>query len=171
MADGDITFICCHCGVSKPDSGFYKYSRNGRARQRHPRCKECYKVYRPARTRQIGRGLHALTDIDPIEKKGTCACCGLVDIVLVKSGQSRIWRCQIVRAAQRGKRSISGIFRRLMGAACEICGSRDNLCADHDHLTQQFRGTLCRACNFGIGWLGDSIEGARNAVRYFESRC
>lgn len=45
---------------------------------------------------------------------------------------------------------------------CEICGREDvflehigrrpNLSVDHCHKTGEFRGLLCRACNFRLGW-------------------
>lgn len=57
-------------------------------------------------------------------------------------------------------------------ANCECCGKlletgkRTHL--DHDHVTGQFRGWLCNACNLGVGMLGDSIEGVKRALVYLE---
>ena len=39
---------------------------------------------------------------------------------------------------------------------------------DHDHATGQFRGWLCRACNTGMGALGDTIEGLEKALAYLK---
>lgn len=50
---------------------------------------------------------------------------------------------------------------------CAICGTKDNLCVDHCHLTGEIRGCLCKTCNTGIGLLGDNEEGVKNAYDYF----
>ena len=58
--------------------------------------------------------------------------------------------------------------------ACECCGrtaedpQRGDLVLDHDHDTDTFRGWICERCNIGIGKLGDTIEGLKNAIRYLE---
>jgi len=51
---------------------------------------------------------------------------------------------------------------------CECCGKSSNkpLCLDHDHITEEFRGWLCEACNLGIGRLGDDIAGVTRALEY-----
>jgi len=51
---------------------------------------------------------------------------------------------------------------------CEICGSIDNLCYDHDHITMKFRGVLCRSCNKAIGQLGDTEESLQKALAYLQ---
>jgi hypothetical protein len=43
------------------------------------------------------------------------------------------------------------------------------LFVDHDHATGALRGILCNLCNSGIGALGDSVEGLREALRYLEN--
>lgn len=56
---------------------------------------------------------------------------------------------------------------------CECCGKMPIgyvLALDHDHITEEFRGWLCRKCNVGIGVLGDTLESVRMAVNYLE-RC
>lgn len=55
-----------------------------------------------------------------------------------------------------------------MESECWICGATENLVADHDHDTDEFRGTLCRLCNSGIGMLGDSSERVARAALYLE---
>jgi hypothetical protein len=37
---------------------------------------------------------------------------------------------------------------------------------DHDHNDHTFRGWVCENCNFGIGQLGDDIEGVVKALNY-----
>lgn len=51
---------------------------------------------------------------------------------------------------------------------CEICGSSENLCSDHDHQTGLIRGILCRSCNFGIGHLRDDFSLCKKAASYLE---
>jgi len=40
------------------------------------------------------------------------------------------------------------------------------LVVDHDHLTGEFRGHICKNCNTGIGKLDDSVEGVMKALLY-----
>jgi len=52
---------------------------------------------------------------------------------------------------------------------CKLCNSSvpyDKIDTDHDHKTGKVRGLLCRACNIGIGQLGDTVEGVIRAVEY-----
>lgn len=51
---------------------------------------------------------------------------------------------------------------------CEVCGTDDRLCYDHDHTTGEFRGVLCRQCNVSIGGLGDTLESLEKAVSYLK---
>ena len=54
------------------------------------------------------------------------------------------------------------------GTPCQCCGRIDKLFYDHDHVTKTFRGMCCRSCNSGIGMLGDSEAGLRQALAYLE---
>ena len=49
---------------------------------------------------------------------------------------------------------------------CEVCGSKDKLCYDHDHKTMKFRGVLCNKCNRSIGILGDTVESIQKVLFY-----
>ena len=53
---------------------------------------------------------------------------------------------------------------------CACCGGSDRLVVDHCHKTGALRGVLCHACNVGIGWLGDDLEGVMRAVKYLKTR-
>jgi hypothetical protein len=68
---------------------------------------------------------------------------------------------------------VEALFE-VQGGCCAICrrpldGEKLDLTApqvDHDHETGLVRGILCRACNTGLGMLGDSVETLRAALTY-----
>tara|TARA_R110001592_G_scaffold218372_1_gene472413 strand:+ start:975 stop:1415 length:441 start_codon:yes stop_codon:yes gene_type:complete len=51
---------------------------------------------------------------------------------------------------------------------CQVCGSKDKLCYDHDHKTMEFRGVLCNKCNRSIGILGDTLESIEKVLIYLK---
>jgi len=51
---------------------------------------------------------------------------------------------------------------------CHSCGRGGRLVCDHDHITNEYRGWLCEGCNTGIGKLGDTIEGLKQALAYLK---
>ena len=51
---------------------------------------------------------------------------------------------------------------------CAICGSDGQLHVDHNHITGQVRGLLCRTCNLGLGYFDDDIARMRTAVAYLQ---
>lgn len=56
------------------------------------------------------------------------------------------------------------------GHVCAICKNPEVfdrlLSVDHCHTTGKIRGLLCCRCNSGIGWLQDSIENLKQAIKY-----
>lgn len=58
------------------------------------------------------------------------------------------------------------------GGVCAICGGTNKnghaLSVDHDHETGKVRGLLCRGCNYALGYIGDSVETAKNIIQYLE---
>lgn len=54
---------------------------------------------------------------------------------------------------------------------CDCCGNiiaPQNIQFDHDHVTNMFRGWLCKECNTGLGKLGDNIEGLEKGIAYLK---
>lgn len=49
---------------------------------------------------------------------------------------------------------------------CEVCGSTERLCVDHDHKTGIVRGTLCSRCNAALGMLKDNPIYIENLKKY-----
>jgi hypothetical protein len=41
---------------------------------------------------------------------------------------------------------------------CEICGAIGQICFDHDHITENFRGWICHRCNLVLGLVKDNSE-------------
>ena len=128
----------------------------------------------------MGQWKHRLSYINTETREAFCTACGRVTISM-KDGY---WKCNVARKEQRGKndpqkhreegaryrknhpdRKREG-FAHLRGDQCEICGSAENLCGDHDHATGKFRGTLCRGCNFGIGFFKDQTTLLSEAIVY-----
>ena len=56
------------------------------------------------------------------------------------------------------------------GGGCAICSSTYLLGVDHNHMTGEVRGVLCRKCNSGIGQFGDDPERVQKAVDYLNGK-
>lgn len=60
---------------------------------------------------------------------------------------------------------------------CPICGkelldkySANCRVVDHCHITNKFRGVICKKCNSGIGFLNDDVELLKKAIDYLSSK-
>lgn len=42
-------------------------------------------------------------------------------------------------------------YREYIQWGCELCGKTTDLCIDHDHTRESFRGILCNSCNLKLG--------------------
>ena len=70
---------------------------------------------------------------------------------------------------------IMGHFRAHNGR-CDICGelpatrakSARRLSIDHDHVTGEFRGLICRPCNLALGNMLDNPEWLMKAASYLQ---
>ena len=82
-----------------------------------------------------------------------------------KSQQARYWR-DLEKSREKSrlkKRRLDGIPEptRPEPDSCECCDKpRGNasLIPDHDHVTNEFRGWVCKRCNWTLGILGDQYE-------------
>lgn len=137
-------------------------------------CVACY--YRLLRRGEIvsktptERWKHRLSDIDTENKTAICAECGMVKIQKRADRKSKTiqWRC-VTEANERSrlyKRAYRQAKKNMLGDVCEICGTKDDLCWDHDHTTGMFRGTLCGLCNCAIGMMNDNPERLMAAASY-----
>lgn len=105
----------------------------------------------------------------------------------VRSAYHKAWRdknkahCAAYRKAYRGDRRPKHLTERYgitseqydamlaeQNGACAICSKvpAEILRVDHDHVTKQVRALLCRKCNTGIGFLGDSVATVTKALMY-----
>ena len=57
-------------------------------------------------------------------------------------------------------------INELLSGGCEVCGSTESLCIDHDHNSNEVRGCLCDWCNRALGLLRDSTEQVRALAEY-----
>lgn len=60
------------------------------------------------------------------------------------------------------------------GGRCAICrtdvpAKKYGWHVDHDHSTEKVRGILCNKCNRGLGYLNDSLDILKAAIKYIES--
>ena len=55
---------------------------------------------------------------------------------------------------------------------CAICHNEVTLsesAVDHNHVTGEFRGVLCKQCNRALGMFKDSTTILKNALEYLEA--
>lgn len=127
---------CRACGEEKPLDDF---PRNSRVRSgRGTRCKRCNR--------------------DAMRRK--------------RAEDPHYARASHLRTRYRTSREEYVALFEAQGGRCAICGTtepRGNgtlFHIDHDHATGAVRGLLCRACNTGIGSLGDDVDRLLTAVAY-----
>lgn len=113
---------------------------------------------------------HALSELD--EEAETALCSRCKERVSVKWVVHR-WRCrnklrELERAKHQRKIRRSGVANipEQLGDSCEICGRSNDLCMDHDHETNEYRGTLCASCNMALGMFKDNPELLKQAIKY-----
>lgn len=51
---------------------------------------------------------------------------------------------------------------------CDLCGSHEKVCVDHDHGTGQVRGALCHKHNCALGLFNDDTDMLALAIAYLK---
>lgn len=141
---------CTLCGEMKSYSEFYRMAKQKTGL--HPRCKPCVNAF--------NRAYHHANKERMQEWKRRSAL--------------RRWAKKILNLDHV---HYEALLARAAGR-CEVCGRPESttstnghsfmLAIDHDHVTMQVRGMLCRACNSALGHAYDSPTLLRKLADYLE---
>lgn len=111
---------------------------------------------------------HRLTEKNFTDMLAVCSVCGPVTMYTQGKRDGR-WRYTCAtrhnEVARRKHRKTYPV-----GPRCECCGTKgaknNPLCWDHDHATDERRGTLCRKCNMALGLLAEDSKRVLSLYRY-----
>jgi Recombination endonuclease VII len=173
-----LEFTCVRCEVVKPRDQFASYkgklnnkrlcvdcrksSRKGVPPLTHKKCPECGIV--KARSEYNVKNNNYQTSrpyYEGVKRR-------------YQSLRERCKPCESAWTARATKLRTYGItsdqLDAMLARGCEVCGSmelgKNGLHVDHDHATGVVRGTLCAACNKGIGFFKDDPTLLEKAVQY-----
>lgn len=78
--------------------------------------------------------------------------------------------CRLCDRKVKAKRifGLSPEFVTSLSNVCEICGSTNVLCIDHDHITGRVRGMLCKKHNVCLGLFEDNIFHLQKTIEYLK---
>lgn len=108
---------------------------------------------------------HSLTSIDYINKVARCSSCGIISIIVLPNPSSAT-PYVICSLLSRKRVDYHKQRQRPVGEFCEVCGTTEKLQWDHDHETNETRGTLCNTCNVALGCLKDDELLILKLLRY-----
>lgn len=140
---------CSKCKLEKPTSEFYKDM--AQKSNLTPSCKSCLKLAMPKNN-------------TPTVASKLCPDCKMIKsssefrrYTRSQSGlQAYCKQCENLRKnASKYKITIQD-YKQMLVSGCEVCGSFEKLCIDHDHSCcpgkypcgKCNRGVLCHSCNF-----------------------
>ena len=140
------------------------------------RCRRCKKQYKrkgrericsSCRSKCVGCGtILTPENVNKAGLKRNQYYCNLCTSTRVKETRGNKGFCQESYDLKRHYGITKEERDSLFKDGCEVCGSYDKLCVDHDHNTGAVRGCLCSRCNTGLGMFNDSKRNLEKAIRY-----
>lgn len=117
---------------------------------------------------QTARFRHRLSEVDPIARTAVCAVCGPTGVTPRDGGRRFRCRTEANARSKAYKVAYRAAQKDQLLAHCEICGTTERLCWDHDHAADEpeYRGTLCSECNTGLGMFRDRPDLLLAAAEY-----
>jgi hypothetical protein len=141
------------------------------------KCRHCGKLFTQTNTRGPKRTLYCSAYCcysyrNALRSPGRdkiCSACATPFVDKSKMNQCKFcpkcyeFRSEVYRYGLVGKETEA--LRAIK--SCQICGKTTTLCIDHDHVTGEVRGILCKQHNFYIeAFLDDAL--IKNAVKYLK---
>ena len=76
------------------------------------------------------------------------------------------WKGGLLKNRNKTLEDIAG---RPKPSICEICSGAGKINFDHDHVTGEFRGWICRDCNLTLGFARDRTELLQKLIDYLNN--
>lgn len=149
--DADATeLVCTRCGRMRPKDGFYTFDDGTGRRYLRPKCRQCMGAEQNLRVRAQGGPSpeRRRRDRDAFLRRTKGITLEEFEQMLAEQGG----RCAICRTDVAGGPTQDAAFH-----------------ADHCHVSNRFRGVLCRGCNTGLGAFGDDPDRLIAAAAYLIS--
>ena len=103
-----------------------------------------------------------------------CKECGSLINKSIKRPSISRWKNHIRKKFNLSEEEYAKMLDK-QGGVCAICGQPETatfktsirrLAVDHDHITGEIRGLLCRRCNLGLGYFNDDLTLIQRALSY-----
>lgn len=169
------------------DIAYFSYRTD--TKKHRNQCKKCHKGYntdledRRNETKSLFKsGLKRCSRCDQIKEisefhRDKITSTGFASRCKICIHELQSQKCRTEVAISRAK-SLYNLTREealdvLSKKKCDICkrkfNSKNILCIDHCHETNDIRGALCRNCNIGIGLMKDNVDILYSAIKYLEN--
>lgn len=111
------------------------------------------------------------TTVEGRDENGRCLACRRVakEAHYARNQKAAIAKAMVGRyRRQYGLSEAEVLSMRARG--CDLCGSLEKVCVDHDHSTGAVRGALCHKHNCALGLFDDDAEMLARAIKYLKAR-
>lgn len=106
--------------------------------------------------------------VDPDKRKAAVKASRAKNRESYNASVGRWRRANVHRQYGLSREELDALVER-SGNACEICRAsfeETKRCIDHDHITGDVRGLLCRKCNAALGLIGERLNAAARYLGY-----